>query len=320
MTIYSTIEEFILDILDTSNFLSLIILFILTYIVQFYFRYFTRPNKIPGPIPFPLIGNIESYRPNASQWANELRKKHGDIFEVYGLFSLTRQIWVSNANLTNKLLNPSYTQNNFPYRTTENEGLDKMDMINKGIVYNRNVKTWEYNRRIVTRALMSPKFLKKAAVLKLITNTKSYTLFNYFKTLNILNEDEKENINNDLIKESEKFVNYFRLHFVACLFFKDTPKLLRTILPANRKKSKELLDVVAWLNNKVLELIRQRKKEIESAELDEELSADMLTLLLTINTNRDPKYSNEEDARPMSELDVRENVYEVMGGGIDTVC
>ncbi|CAI2166116.1 17733_t:CDS:2 [Funneliformis geosporum] len=315
-------------------------------------------DKIPGPIPFPLIGNIETYRPNSSQWANELRKSYGDIFEVYsgGLLSLTRQIWISNANLTNKLLNPSLTQNNFPYRTTENEGLDRMDMTNKGIVFNRNVKTWLYNRKIVSRALMSPKFLKKAvknteelfcemekywekigyqnklnlaswmmrfmtdSVFILITHTKSYALFNYFNTLNILNDDDEKECKIDIIKESEKFVNYIRLHFVACLFFKDTPKFLRKILPANRKKSKELLEVVAWLNNKVLELIRERKRVIENAKSDEELSADMLTLLLTINKNLDPNFSQttEEDVMPMSEVDVRENVYEIIGGGIDT--
>src|SRR6266496_3895019 len=121
------ISEFIFD---PSNFLLLILIFVLTYISQFYFRYFTRQYPIPGPIPFPLIGNFEAYRPNSSQWANELQKKYGDIFEVYlgGLFSLNnKQIWISNANIANKLLSP-YKNNNFPYRTTENEGLDKMDM------------------------------------------------------------------------------------------------------------------------------------------------------------------------------------------------
>ncbi|CAG8475284.1 11055_t:CDS:2 [Funneliformis mosseae] len=357
MKFHSTIKEFILN--DASNFLSLIFLVILTYVLQFYFRYFTRKDKIPGPIPFPLIGNIETYRPNASQWAIELRKTYGDIFEVYsgGLFSLSRQIWISNANLTHKLLNPSLTQNNFPYRTTENEGLDRMDMTNRGIIFNRNVKAWQYNRKIVSRALMSPKFLKKAiknteelfcemekywekigypnklnlaswmmrfmtdSVFILITHTKSYALFNYFNTLNISNDDEKVCTNDleDVLKESEKLVNYIRLHFVACIFFKDTPKLLRKILPGNRKKSKELLEAVAWLNNKVLELIRERKRVIENAKSDKELSADMLTLLLTINTNRDSK-TTEEDAMPMSEVDVRENVYEILGGGIDTTA
>src|SRR5437764_4187775 len=112
----TVIEKFIFD---TSNLLSLILLFSLTYVAQFYFRYFTRQNPIPGPIPFPLIGNFETYRPNASKWANELQKKYGDIFEVYsgGLFSLNnKQIWISNATLTNKLLKHTYTNNNFPYR------------------------------------------------------------------------------------------------------------------------------------------------------------------------------------------------------------
>ncbi|PKK69948.1 cytochrome P450 [Rhizophagus irregularis] len=362
------IKEFIFD---PPNFLYLIFIFVLTYISQFYFRYFTRQHPIPGPIPFPLIGNFETYHPNSSQWARELQKKYGDIFEVYsgGLFTLNnRQIWISNASLTDKLLSP-YTNNNFPYRITENEGLDKMAMTSKGIVFNRNVNSWAYNRRIVVQVLMAPKFLKTAvknteelffemekhweklgylndakeqeieldlanwmrrfmtdSVFNLTTNTKSYALLNYFNTFNTLNKDERESNNDHFLRESEKFVNYIRLHFVACIFFKDTPKILRTILPANRKKSRELLDVVAWLNSKVLELIRERKKEIEKADPDEELSADMLTLLLTINTNRDPKYvkttdkDNLIDARPMSEDEVRENVYEIMGGGIDTTA
>ncbi|CAG8774950.1 12934_t:CDS:2, partial [Acaulospora colombiana] len=94
---------------------------------------------------------------------------------------------------------------------------------------------------------------------------------------------------------------------------KDTHRLLRKLYPPYRRKSKQLLSDVAWLYEKVSELVKERQKKIENTSPDD-LSADMLTMMLTSNTSRKDNIS-----RPMDVDEIRANLYEVIGGGIDTV-
>src|SRR5437763_10045125 len=118
---------------------------LITYIILYYVNYFTRTSPLPGPIPLPLIGNIHpTNNENLNEWLNKLQSKYGDIFEVWD--GSERHVWISRADMTTKLLNPSYKNNSFPWRFGENEGLDLMDMTRKGVVYNRDLNSLIFNR------------------------------------------------------------------------------------------------------------------------------------------------------------------------------
>ncbi|CAG8793094.1 28070_t:CDS:2, partial [Dentiscutata erythropus] len=336
MAILSLIEN-----IDLLTLLVLVSLGLATYVAQFYFNYFTRKNPLPGPVPWPIIGVWE----NDIAMANKFQEKYGDIWEVWKWSE--RHIWIGRADLATKLLNPSYSNNNFPFRTTKNEGLDLMDMTSKGVVFNLNWNSWNFNRKCVNRVLMSPKFLKQSVVytqnlftemekhwlslgldkeidlakwmtrfmmdstLIMTTNKNFYALANYYDTFS------NSKCSNNLLKDSERFVAAIRTHFIACAFFKDTPKYKRRFFPNLRRQAKELLEEVAWLNREVLKIIRERKQEIDRTPLEDELSSDMLTMLLTLNTSLD--LNRETAAEPISEDDVRAIVYDIIGGGSDTV-
>lgn len=331
----------LIENIDLLNLFVLVSFGIVTYVTQFYFSYFTRKNPLPGPVPWPIIGVWE----NDMAMANKFQEKYGDIWEVWKWSE--RHVWIGRADLVTKLLNPSYSNNNFPFRTTENEGLDLMDMTSKGVVFNLDWNSWYFKRKCINRILMSPKFLRQSLVctqnlftemekywlslgldneidlaqwmmrfmidstLITTTNKNFHALANYHDTFST-----SECLNHPL-KDSERFVAAIRNHFMACVFFKDTPKYKRRFFPNVRRQAKKLLEEVAWLNGEALKIIRERKQEIDRTSLEDELSSDMLTMLLTLNTSRD--LNRESNARPLIEDDVRAIIYEIFGGGSDTV-
>ncbi|CAG8531527.1 13922_t:CDS:2 [Gigaspora rosea] len=335
MAILSFIEN-----IDLLTLLVLVSLGLATYVAQFYFSYFTRKNPLPGPVPWPIIGVWE----DDVAMANKFQEKYGDIWEVWKWSE--RHVWIGRADLATKLLNPSYSNNNFPSRTTKNEGLDLMDMTSKGVVFNLDWDSWNFNRKCVNRVLNSPKFLRQSIVctqnlftemekywlslgldkeidlakwmsrfmmdstLIMMTNKNFYALANYYDTFS------NSSCSNHLSKDSERFVAGIRTHFMACVFFKDTPKYQRRFFPNLRRRSKELLEEVAWLNREVLKIIRERKQEIDRTQLEDELSSDMLTMLLNLNTSRD--LNRESAAKPIIEDDIRAIIYDIIGGGSDT--
>ncbi|CAG8485631.1 4905_t:CDS:10 [Diversispora eburnea] len=312
-------------------------------------------KRLPGPIPIPIIGNIEAYRADFMKTAEEMQLKYGDFWEIWQ--GSNRHVWISRADLTTKLLNPSYHNNNYSFRTAENKGLDLMGLMDKGIIYNLNLEGWITNRKFINQIFMSPKFLRRSVQITselfsemerywinlelgielnlanwmmrfmtdftfiTTTNKKVYAMLNYYNTFpNSKKEEKEEVINNSttILQESEKMVKAIRTHFMATIFFKDTSKYLRILYPPYRAKSKKLLSEVGWLNEKVKELVEERKKEIEEiykyninkSSEKKELKADMLTMMLTLNTSHD---TTTKDSEPMSQDEIQEIVYEIIG-------
>ena len=90
-------------------------------------------------------------------------------------------------------------------------------------------------------------------------------------------------------------------------------------MPYHRASSR--IHPAVWYRPQIDELIRQRRKEIEMITNDEQLTPDMLTMLLTINTPRDitVKIADEHHTRPLTDDEVRGNILEVISAGVDTV-
>ena len=72
------------------------------------------------------------------------------------------------------------------------------------------------------------------------------------------------------------------------------------------------------LQEEVRGIVQERKKEIENLNEGEELRADLLSLMLTINTQKDLNMVKaSEIERP---LDDDEIVQLLISGGVDSVC
>ena len=44
-----------------SDYLLLLSTILTIYVAQYYYKYFTRVNPLPGPFPFPFVGNLPQF-------------------------------------------------------------------------------------------------------------------------------------------------------------------------------------------------------------------------------------------------------------------
>jgi len=68
-----------------------------------------------------------------------------------------------------------------------------------------------------------------------------------------------------------------------------------------------------YLNN----ITKERKIEIEKTPINQELTPDMLTMMITFNTPRD--INGSHGLEPMNDEDICGNILEAILGGINTV-
>jgi hypothetical protein len=147
------------EISDVLLFLSTILTI---YVAQYYYKYFTRVNPLPGPFPFPFVGNLPQYywwsKGNLKTFYGYNYKKYGDIYEVH---LNGRGIVLSRTEYIEKLLTPS-TKNFHLVRYPNSEGLEELGIEKKGIIVNRDFKSWKYNRQFFSQAILLPKFSNEA--------------------------------------------------------------------------------------------------------------------------------------------------------------
>ena len=97
---------------------------------------------------------------------------------------------------------------------------------------------------------------------------------------------------------------------------------ISSFVPFVRGKTNHLLKDRDYLFDRLNNIIKQRRIEIENTPLDQPLSHDMLTSFITANTSRDVNSVKHADAdllRPMTDKEVMGNLLDALIGGTDTV-
>ncbi|KAF0368593.1 cytochrome P450 [Gigaspora margarita] len=348
-----------------KEFLKLIGSLLLVYTFQFYYNYYTRPNKLPGPLPLPFIGNTYLYKSDTKSLFTSLREKYGDIYEVY--FGGQRRVVISRPDYFEKIL---ISSNKFFKRYPHSKGIEEYGLTGVGIIHNDNLKSWKFNRQSFTRSIMTPEFNNEAIKL---TSKIFQELEGYWKSLanvNLSNNNLQDNKNkwsletdlskwmrrftNDiiviistgkrsysmasyynklspikiartgtLIEDSEKLLQAFRNFSLNSGYFFILGSFLRQHAPIIKDKVKEILENRDFIMDKFNEVIKNRRKEIEETPIGSELRHDMLTSLITVNTDRDIKKVKavEEDmSRPMTDKEIGGNLFDVLMGGTDTTA
>ncbi|PKC65632.1 cytochrome P450 [Rhizophagus irregularis] len=349
------------EIRDFLLFLSAILTI---YVAQYYYKYFTRVNPLPGPFPFPFVGNLPQYylwfNGENKKFYEYNYKKYGDICEVQ--FN-ERAIVLSRTEYIEKLLTPS-TKNSHVVRFPDNEGLEELGIEGKGILLNQDLKSWKYNRQFFSQAILSPKFTNEAIdwtnklfnelegywnklflkekiikenqdkldfaawlhhytndmIIKLLTGERSYSMAAYFDTLS----DEKSDHPLAIVDDSVKLVQALRKHLLGFIMFVNVSSFLRHYVPFFKNKADDLLQNVRFINNRLDEIIKRRRQTIENTPLNEPLTNDMLTSLITANTSRDVNHTKtvggEALNRPMTDTEIRGIIFDGFLGGTDTTA
>ncbi|CAG8564161.1 17294_t:CDS:2 [Dentiscutata erythropus] len=143
--------------LTLTNWLTSFLLIVLLYTAKYYFSYFTRTNPLPGPLPFPIIGNAYLFRGDYAEVFVKLQKKYGTILEIY--FGPKRMIWIGDAKLIKKLNDPS-PKSKFPYRAI-GSWIDEIKMTGMGMGLNNHMNSWRFNRAMLGRSLMVPSLFRQ---------------------------------------------------------------------------------------------------------------------------------------------------------------
>ncbi|CAG8685805.1 9243_t:CDS:2, partial [Dentiscutata erythropus] len=323
------------------------------YIVFFYYRHFTRINPLPGPIPIPIIG-IFMVNNDLIDQINKLSKiyGHNGIFEFY--LAGYRQIVITKAEYAKKFLAPSTKEckiywKRFPLKLEvfEDHGINQL-----GLAFNENFNYWKFYRQIYMQAIgklsnsnrttkllnelfeelsnywldltgnnynsgvidltaWTKRFLTDLMFL-LSTGKRSFAIkYCYLKLKN-------EKVTKEIM-DSEHYIESLT-YFLVNIRMAFVPKFLRR-LPLIRNHVDKFMDVRNFLFERILENVREKRKEIEEIGSNDnfdtkQLEDDSLTSFIIVNT----PYESHPQKRPMNDIEISSILFDALTGSTDSVC
>ncbi|CAG8485424.1 767_t:CDS:2, partial [Racocetra fulgida] len=283
--------------------------------------------------------------------AEKFNKKYGDLYEFY--MGSIRVVVVSKPDLAEKIWASSSLKNTkFVMRNGYSEGIVELGLGTKGMVLNRDIDVWNVNRKFMN-VISSPPFLRESINL---TSKMVDQMFEYWKVIekkgmqievsqwidalgaeivsttatgkgitamtelfNELNIENNKSKVQGAWQNGVKFTKAIHLYNESMSFMMLFPTKFRRNVPLIKDVNKKYLDNRDWIYQEMDRIVSERQKEIENTPLDQPLEANILTLLLTTNTERDfDKISVSKFDRPLTNDEVISILREVFTGGLDT--
>jgi hypothetical protein len=318
--IFKSLENF-----EINDFILLLSTILMTFVAYYYYNYFTRVNPLPGPFPFPLIGNVPQlfwkFNGNVMKFDKYCYKKYGDIYEIY--MGMRIIILCRPEYLGNFLSKSAYWIRFKAFADI----VEELGYKEKGITLNINFKSWTFNRHFFNQAVLSPEFTNEAIywtnnffnelesywdklflkeeIIKENKNIMDFTeWFNYYTNDIIIKlltgeisysmagyfdtfNDEKSDLPSEIAKYSMRFVKALRKEFTGYVIFFVVPVFLRHHVTFFKKMANNVLQNIKFVDQKLNVIIKRRRKEIKDTPLDKPLPHDMLTSMIIKNTLRD---------------------------------
>ncbi|CAG8593319.1 18605_t:CDS:2 [Gigaspora margarita] len=280
--------------------------------IHFYYFYLIRPNPLPGPLPLPIVGNVIQIGFNLISSVQNFQSKYGDIFEIY-MFS-ERQIWLCNPSLVNKVFTNS-TKSNYFRRALSTQGFKELGIDKVGVVFNRDIMSWRYKRRILSYTLTNVRVLKESIkiVKKLFEEIEGYWI-----ALNTCNENDNE-LMVDLSQWTRRFMTDLALNMNFSEHAFSMASYFNSLSKNKVQQSQEIIESEKFL--KSLSLWVQTK--IENIPLEKIQTHDILTTLLTVNIDQDleKNYKSGEKIKQIEESEITGVLLEFFVAGVlTTTC
>ncbi|CAG8759797.1 30397_t:CDS:2, partial [Racocetra persica] len=339
--IFQNIIEFIV---------KLFILIFATYIFYFYYKYFTRPNPLPGPFPLPFIGNLLNIGYDINKFYEQCQRKYGDISEI---LLDRRYIIVTRPDYIVKLFAPSEYFMRLPYSQGMDEiGHYKNGIVfngdSKSWHYNRQYFNETLSLKFIDASITHIYQLYEEmsgywqslglqhslnennnnnwsletdfsawfhpftndVTSMLVTGKRTYSIATYYNTQSIIKSEYPD----ALVEDGYRFTEALVKHLESLLFFANYGPFIRHYIPIIKSQSNSYLNNRNYLFDKLENIIKKRRKEIEEMQ-DTEMKTDMLTSLITAKT-----VVEYEEFRPMTDKEIRGNLLDAFIGGSGTTA
>ena len=105
--------------------------------------------------------------------------------------------------------------------------------------------------------------VKSIYVIAVTTGERSYTMVGYYN----IQGDEKADHPPAIVEDSEKFVRAFRKHILNVTTFVFVNPFIRHYVPFIKGKSDDLIKNVEYIYNRINEIVKRCKEEIENTPL-----------------------------------------------------
>ncbi|RIB17429.1 cytochrome P450 [Gigaspora rosea] len=342
-----------------DNVFNVLMIILCFYIFHFYYKHFTLINPLPGPISIPLIGIFRS-NIDFNDQINKLNKiyGHNGIFEFY--IAGRRLIVITKAEYAKKFLAPSVKDCKIYWkRFLKVELFEDLGFHQRGLTFNVNFNNWKFNRQIFIQSI--EKISNSNETIKLL-NELFEELSNYWIDIN------QNNYNSgiiDLTAWTKRFLNdlmfllstgkrsfainyYYRKlknekitknimdseHYIECLTYflvnfriAFIPKILRR-LPLIRYHVDKFIDICNFLFERLLEVVREMREEIEkisnSNNFDmKQLKDNLLTSFIIANTPYESHPQKRVDSSLVKALnndEISSILFDMLSGSTDSVC
>ncbi|GBC32294.2 cytochrome P450 [Rhizophagus irregularis DAOM 181602=DAOM 197198] len=260
-----------------------------------------------------------------SRFLKKCYEKYGDLFEIY--VSGERQICLGKLNDFDKLFNPS-SKTNFKLRNLYNPGLDEFAVSGYGIVFNHNFKSWQFNRQFFNQAMLTPSFSHLSL---------SQTQIFIKEITNYWNNISENNINFDLRKWMFSFMTDLLLDLFIGKRSHSINKYYSELINDNNLDDDNNKDkdddksvgyaelLLKYVDGYTFHLFFGAYAKYIPIFKDQ-LRQDLITLLLTANTDHDINISkskvqdfNPDLQRPLNDKELLINLSESIGGGVDAI-
>ncbi|CAG8823928.1 20463_t:CDS:2, partial [Cetraspora pellucida] len=154
----------------------------------------------------------------------------------------------------------------------------------------------------------------------IVTSERTYSIASYYNTQSAV----KHEYSDALVEDGNKFVNALVDNIQALTFFMLFGKFLRHYVPIIRDMANFYLKNRDYLHERLDRIIKTRREKIEEMPVDTEMGSDMLTSLITLNTEKNTdtakiKIVDGETFEPMPDEEIRSNLLEAFGAGSDSV-
>ncbi|KAF0482372.1 cytochrome P450 [Gigaspora margarita] len=349
----------IIGSLSITDCLIFFVLIFITYIFNFYHKYLTRPNPLPGPLPLPFIGNLHNIVYDLKLFYDNCRSNYGDICEImfdgrrciilsrpeyiekfmsqtffaklpyfqgldeigiYGhaiAFNVDEKSWKYNKQFFTQALLPPRVIDTFVKSTNKlfEELSGYWKSLGRQNSSNNNNDNWtleiDFSRWFHA---FTNDFISMVA-----TGERTYSIASYYNMQSSVKSEHPD----ALVEDGDKFVRAILKYVESLRFFMFIGSFMRHYFPIIKNVANSYLKNRDVLYEKFDHIIRKRRKEIEEMPMGTEMKVDILTSLITANTEKDTtniKTLGDETVKPMADEEISCNLIEAIAAGTDTTA